>query len=111
MTVTRCRGGAGAFFVNGRLAGAFVPRVGSLVTNAPLLIGRSYPIVITTRRFNGCIDELEITRAALPQADIAAIFNAGQNGKCKNAHVTPGRGSNVNQALNRCSTITDDSQW
>ena len=47
----------------------------------PFVIGRNVPNVSID--WHGLIDEVELYNRALPQPEIAAIFNAGTAGKCK----------------------------
>lgn len=82
VTATRCRGGQGRLYVNGNLVLSFVPLVGGLNNPAKLNIGRRDP-ALGPSSFKGCIDELEIFKRALGQAEVQAIFNAGAFGKCK----------------------------
>jgi hypothetical protein len=71
----------GSIFVDGNLVHTFVPRQGDLANAAPLSIGRRPP-AFGQMFFNGCLDELEIGKRPLTDAQIFAIFNAGRRGKC-----------------------------
>lgn len=58
--------------------------VGSLHNGNPLLIGCIQPgMVFGGTTFSGIIDEVEMFKRVLTQPQIAAIFNAGSGGKCK----------------------------
>jgi hypothetical protein len=70
-------------YVDGNSRFKGVARTGNANNNAALLIGRGYPIVISTPYFKGAIDELEIFNRALTRNEINAIFAAGPAGKCK----------------------------
>jgi hypothetical protein len=83
VTVQRTRAAQIALYVDGSLKFKGVARTGNANNNASLLIGRGYPIVISTPHFKGAIDELEIFSRALTQSEINAIFAAGPAGKCK----------------------------
>lgn len=54
---------------------------GSITNTGPLLIGQSQ--YITGLGFHGEIDELELFDRSLTASEIAALYNAGSNGKCK----------------------------
>jgi hypothetical protein len=79
----RCGSNArGTFFVDGNVMYTFVPRQGNMSNGGPLYIGGRNP-VFGANPFNGCLDELEITKRAMSDAEIFAIYNAGSKGKCK----------------------------
>ena len=68
-------------YVNGQLAGSGPWNQGIFVGNQPLTIGctmQASPLSF----FQGQIDELSLYSRALSQSEIAAIYNAGANGKC-----------------------------
>lgn len=58
-------------------------RTGSLNNTSPLRIGTRTAVTPLTGWFRGGVDELEIFNRALSSAEVAGIFNAGANGKCK----------------------------
>jgi len=81
--VVRCGPNAkGTFFVDGNIVYTFNPRQGNISNTAPLNIGRRDPAFGVTY-FKGAIDELEITKRAMSDAEIFSIYNAGRRGKCK----------------------------
>jgi hypothetical protein len=60
----------------------------TLGNTQPLLLGKGYAYPsneVETFHFNGLLDEVEIFNRALSQAEIQAIFGAGEAGKCKPA--------------------------
>jgi hypothetical protein len=78
----RCGASArGDFFVDGYRVHTFTPRQGDMSNSGPLYIGRVSP-AFGTSFFNGCLDEVEITKRAMSDAEIFAIYNAGAKGKC-----------------------------
>lgn len=92
VTVDRDNPAGGRFYVDGVLApNIFDPTVigGSLVNSQPLRIGRRSDGMAES--FRGMIDELEIFRRALTAQEVAALYNAGHDGKCKRAtcHLRP----------------------
>lgn len=82
VTVTRCRLGQGRLYVDGKPVLSFSPLAFDLNNTAPLNIGRRDPAQ-TDIYFNGCLDELEIFKRALSEDEIQALYQAGDNGKCK----------------------------
>jgi Laminin G domain. len=79
----RCGQGArGTFFVDGNVVYTFVPRQGNMSNTGPLYIAGHNP-AFGPNFFNGCLDELEIVKRAMSDAEIFAIYNAGSKGKCK----------------------------
>ena len=73
-----------AIFVDGNIVHTFVPRQGDIGNTSPLFIAQRNPALGQTF-YRGCIDELEIIKRGLSDAEILAIFNAGPRGKCKKA--------------------------
>jgi hypothetical protein len=72
---------AGAFFINGVMAGTFTPATGPFSNDAPMWIGKT-----RLERHRPCglaIDELEIFNQAISEEEIRGIFNAGAAGKCR----------------------------
>gem|GEM_PF-6566336 len=73
----------GTFYVDGAPVGTFdiSCHPGSVSNTSPLRIGsRSLSVSAV---FRGCIDEVELFRRALSPDEIAALFAAGDGGKCK----------------------------
>lgn len=69
-------------YVDGRLDQA-VPRQGSMIgTTVDAQIGRGEQDGLLTNPFDGSIDEFEIYERALSPAEIMAIFEAGNGGRC-----------------------------
>ncbi len=86
ITLSRCRGASGLFYVapvNGTPATQpFTPRVGDIVSNANLTIGRESSAV-GNLFFKGDLDELEFFKALLTKTDFDNIFNKKCAGKCR----------------------------
>lgn len=81
--VVRCGTSArGTVIVDGNIVYTFSPRPGSLANTASLNIGRRDP-AFGVQYLSGCIDELEISKRALSDAEIFGIFNSGHVGKCR----------------------------
>jgi hypothetical protein len=78
-------GGTYRLYVNGVLVASGAGSLGP-TTSAPLLIGSSGDCVT----MDGLIDEVEVYSRALSDAEVAAIFNAGSDGKCKPSCVPTG---------------------
>jgi uncharacterized protein (TIGR03437 family) len=66
-------------FVNGLLAGSTEDSTRLPDTSAPLFLGQAAQIGF----LDGRLDELAVYDRALAEADILAIYNSGQAGKCK----------------------------
>jgi len=91
VTVDRAAGIC-TFFVDGAPATAFdiSCHPNSVTNTSPLRIGsRSFS---TTALFQGCIDEVELFNRVLQPGEIASIFAAGVEGKCKRPCVPPPSG-------------------
>ena len=76
-----------ATYLNGTPTAKFTGLTGALSTNVwPIRIGGRAPAyhdtVRSTDRFNGRIDEFGYYQRALDPAEIASLFEAGENGKC-----------------------------
>ncbi|MCX6928212.1 MAG: immunoglobulin domain-containing protein, partial [Verrucomicrobia bacterium] len=70
-----------SLYVNGALAGSPVAAPGQIVPSGNnLQIGHDPSI--TTRYFNGLIDEASVYNTALSAAQVQAIYLAGMSGKC-----------------------------
>ncbi len=84
VTVRRAAGG-GTLWLDGVPIYTFTPRLGNLTSTAALWLGRHHPnaSVPSDLWFTGSLDEVEIFNRALGTADITAIYQAHQNGKCK----------------------------
>ena len=82
VSVRRCQAGGGFIYVDGNIDATFAPRAGSIVSQANLFIGRN---VQAAGFLLGSLDELEMFKRALPEAELDAIFSAGSAGKCKTA--------------------------
>ena len=88
---------AGKWYVNGALLAAFnfVPTSGPISNTADLYLGHASPGFPVSLGFQGCIDELEllttpsISTLVLPAASVAAIYNAGVIGKCREYVLMP----------------------
>ena len=79
----RCRPALAFIYVDGAVVYNFTPRVGSILSTAPLHIGRREPS-LGGEYFKGGLDALEIfNQRALAVSELNAIYNAGPNGKCK----------------------------
>lgn len=78
---TSCGDPRGTFYVDGQTA-PFTPRLGSISSNADLVIGREVPNLSGTF-FRGSLDELEIVERALSKPELDAIYEAGAAGKCR----------------------------
>ncbi|HVZ41076.1 MAG TPA: LamG-like jellyroll fold domain-containing protein [Candidatus Kapabacteria bacterium] len=89
VTVSRKRSDGGRLYVDGRLKGVFDPRgaIGSLNTGSDFYIGKSD--IWACVPFAGAIDEVEFFRRSLDSMEIARIYNAGSDGKCKTAARPP----------------------
>jgi hypothetical protein len=72
----------GTIFVDGNIVHTFVPRQGDINNTSPLFIGQRNP-ALGKSFYRGCIDELEIIKRGVSDAEAFAIFNAGPRGKCK----------------------------
>ena len=72
----------GTIVVDSSIVLTFTPVVGDIDSNAPLLIGRGNSS-LATAPFPGCIDELEIFKRGLTDAEVFLIRNAGNRCKCK----------------------------
>ncbi len=81
ITVQRCHG-SGILYVDGSPVLTFTPLGGDYNNPADLYIGVRNP-AFGAANFRGCIDELEIFKRALSQAELQSIYNAGSAGKCK----------------------------
>lgn len=81
VTVERCRG-MGTLYVDGVQVLTFTPLGGDYNNPADLYVGTRSP-AFGGVGFAGCIDELEIFKRALSQAELQSIYNAGSSGKCK----------------------------
>ncbi len=83
ITVDRDSKQGGRIIVDGRVIATFDPTVrrGSLSNTAPLRIGASADTVGSSYR--GLLDEVELFRRVLSDAEIRAIHAAGSAGKCK----------------------------
>jgi hypothetical protein len=74
------------FAYNGACSPPFTLPPGSLnglMGIAATRIGDTFDQTVPNQWFGGCMDELEIFSQALGCGEIAAIFNAGADGKCK----------------------------
>jgi hypothetical protein len=81
----------GKLYIDGVVVTTFNPAVrpGSLTNIGALRIGQSYNA--GSINFNGDIDEVELVGRAMDGSEIAAIYAADVNGKCKQTIVsTPG---------------------
>lgn len=68
-------------YINGVLQPDVAANTGPLTgTTVPLLIGRGSGSLLG---FNGRVDELTVYQRGLAAAEVATIFAAGPNGKCK----------------------------
>jgi hypothetical protein len=72
----------GRFYLNGALAGTFVPPPHSVNNGASLLLG-NYHLNAGCSSCEVSLDEIEIFNTAVSGSDISAIFAAGGIGKCK----------------------------
>ncbi|MEK7682384.1 MAG: LamG domain-containing protein, partial [Chloroflexota bacterium] len=69
-------------YVDGTAVYSAATRTGNATNNASLMIGRGYPIAISTPFFKGAIDEVEIFNRALTQSEVQSISDAFSAGKC-----------------------------
>ncbi|MEP7337579.1 MAG: FG-GAP-like repeat-containing protein [Acidobacteriota bacterium] len=83
VTIKRCRMSAGKIYVNGNLVHSFSPLSGNMSNNANLIIGKRQP-AFGENPFDGAIDELEIFKRDVSEAELDSIFAADSAGKCKN---------------------------
>lgn len=79
-------GGAASLYIDGNLADTGTAPSFSFGSN-PIRLGRLLDNYWNA--YNGLIDEFSIYSRALSPAEIAAIYNAGQNGKCKPTATAP----------------------
>jgi uncharacterized repeat protein (TIGR01451 family) len=94
IAVVISRTGVGTFYYNGTPIGTFTPIPGTFVdgANSPSIldIGHSSRLncgscAFANDYFNGLLDEIEIFTRALDISEIASIYNAGCEGKCKDS--------------------------
>jgi hypothetical protein len=85
VTVRRTRHAGLRWYHNGALVGIGDPtdRLGSLVNDSPLRIGTRTAASPLSGWFAGDLDELEIFNRVLTPQEVASIFNAGAQGKCR----------------------------
>ena len=91
-TVDRADGLAGTrLYVDGALIASFpgYPNTSTLTNAEKLVIGAQEPSLTPTGWFAGRIDEVEIFKRALSNAEIAKIWGAGPAGKCKESVRAP----------------------
>jgi hypothetical protein len=60
--------------------------------------------------FHGLVDEVEIFNRALSQAEVASIYNAGSDGKCKTPADADGDGDGVPDADDNCPLVPNADQ-
>lgn len=84
VTVERFSPTGGTLWVDGTPVLTFDPtvRLGNLATTVALRMAREQPLIGTTV-FLGCLDEIEYFDRALSASEIAALYQAGDKGKCK----------------------------
>lgn len=106
VTVDRDDPNGGKFYLDGALIYTFDPRnrSGNLVTTVPFVLGQAQGDP-GAPAFDGLIDEVELFHRALSEAEILRIYNAGTNGKCKNAAVC---GGGQCLAAETCSSCPQD---
>jgi uncharacterized repeat protein (TIGR01451 family) len=84
VTVQRVSGSPiGQFYLNGGLAGTFVPSLASVNNTTNLVLGNYH---LNTGACTSCevqLDEIEIFSDVVSPTDIKNIFKADKNGKCK----------------------------
>jgi uncharacterized repeat protein (TIGR01451 family) len=84
VTVQRVSGTAiGQFYLNGGLAGTFVPTLASVNNTTNLVLGNYH---LNTGSCTSCevqLDEIEIFSDVVSPTDIKNIFKADKNGKCR----------------------------
>ena len=85
VTVRRVAGGRsiGRLYYDGAQVATFSPRAGGMDNSAPLWIGKRSTAGGGGSHFVGGIDEVEIFKRALSANEIAALYQAGPAGKCK----------------------------
>ncbi len=86
VTVVRYETDGGKFYLDGVQVGTFDPTIRdqSISNSAHALLGaRPANACAAAASFDGDIDEVEIFSRALDPTEVAAIYNAGANGKCK----------------------------
>ncbi len=103
VTVQRPAGGLVRFYLDGAIVNAQPgPIVAPLANNNSLHVGAgTFPA--PNNFFRGAIDEVEIFKRALTPAEVFALWNAQQAGKCKITCLTP---LNVPIKPGTCVTVT-----
>ncbi len=93
VTVQRGNTSGLKLYMDGVVIGTFNPtaRSGSLTSSAALWLGRHHPMFSYPRQifFKGSLDEVELFNRSLGGSEVAAIYGAGSNGKCKDHNPTP----------------------
>lgn len=92
VTVQRCPTPKGRFYVDGAPILTVVmssSASNSMANSNPLFIGNRSALLGGGLPFNGRLDELELFKSVLPEAELAGIYLAGPGGKCKPALSCP----------------------
>jgi hypothetical protein len=93
----------GVFYINGAVAGVFVPPAGALANALPMLIGEMRP---PGGRCELAIDELELFDRALSAQEITAIYLADSAGKCR-----PGPKPDAQICVEKFHDLNGDGNW
>jgi len=107
VTVQRNATNGIAFYVDGQLIANFDPTVtpGDLFNSDPLRIG-NHPVPGVAAFYHGVIDEVSLYHRALGSNEVAALYQAGSEGKCSQPVAPEIASSPASQAVAAGGTAT-----